>query len=446
MKEQLIIQGGQKLTGEIKVSGSKNAALPIIAASILTNKPVGLTNVPHLEDVSNMLNLLLDLGVNIELLGHGSLDHAMGNSLMIDTNKITNLQVTSNIAGQMRASILLLGPLLAKFSKAKILLPGGCAIGARPVDLHLTALEALGAEFTINDNIITASTASTGLIGAEITLPKISVGATENILMAACLATGQTIIHNAAIEPEIIDLMSFLNNIGADISLKERSFTINGKKILEPNNTEQYHHHISADRIEAGSYAVAALATKGNITLTGVRIDILDPIKEYLCQYGAEITYKNNSLTICYKEQPASNYHIATAPYPNFPTDMQAQLAVLFTRKSGQAIIEENIFENRFMHVKELNKMNANMKILDNKLLIEGPSNLMATEVKASDLRASMALIIAALIAKGNTVINNIFHLDRGYENIEEKLSKCGIVIYRRKIHADVAELVDAQR
>ena len=488
MAQQIIIQGKAKLAGKISISGSKNAALPIIAATILANDEITLGNLPHLADIANMLNLLLDLGVKIDFKGYGSLENASGHNVTINPKNIDNLEANSDIVSKMRASILVLGPLLAKFSQAKIALPGGCAIGARPVDIHLMALEKLGAKFTIEKDYIIAN-APDGLIANEITLPQISVGATENILMAACLAKGTSIIHNAAIEPEIIDLMNFLNFLGAEISLTGRSFTVIGKTALLANkhnvgdnsselskNDHNHNRHsqiksgtelspelkgayktyvttermddnssasfknenvynISADRIEAGSYAVAALATKGEVTLLKVKHDILDPIKPYLIACGAKITYIEDGIIIAYQETAKTarkDLNIITAPYPDFPTDMQAQLAVLLAITEGNATITENIFENRFMHIKELNKMGANIEISDNKLLIKGINNLAGAEVNASDLRASMALIIAALVAKGTTTINNIFHLDRGYENLEEKLSQCGIKIFRK--------------
>ena len=468
MAQQIIIQGKAKLAGKIPISGSKNAALPIIAATILANDEITLGNLPHLADIANMLNLLLDLGVKIDFKGYGSLENASGHNVTINPKNIDNLEANSDIVSKMRASILVLGPLLAKFSQAKIALPGGCAIGARPVDIHLMALEKLGAKFTIEKDYIIAN-APDGLIANEITLPQISVGATENILMAACLAKGTSIIHNAAIEPEIIDLMNFLNFLGAEISLTGRSFTVIGKTALLANkhnvddnssasfkNDHNHNRHsqiksgtspegrslknenvynISADRIEAGSYAVAALATKGEVTLLKVKHDILDPIKPYLIACGAKITYIEDGIIIAYQETVKTarkDLNIVTAPYPDFPTDMQAQLAVLLAITEGNATITENIFENRFMHIKELNKMGANIEISNNKLLIKGINNLAGAEVNASDLRASMALIIAALVAKGITIINNIFHLDRGYENLEEKLSQCGIKIARK--------------
>lgn len=429
MREQIIIHGGKKLSGSIKISGSKNAALPIMAATILSNEKITLGNLPHLTDVSIMINLLLSLGAKINAKGHGSENNSRGRTIAILPQYINNTEADYHIVSKMRASIVVLGPLLAKFHKAKISLPGGCAIGDRPVNLHLTALEQLGAKITIKNGYIIAK-APNGLNGTTINFPAISVGATENILMAACLAKGQTIINNAAIEPEIIDLMNFLKQIGADITLKNRTFTINGVKSLSSAS-----YNISPDRIEAGSYAVAALATKGSIELLNASPDILDPIKNYLISCGANITIDGNNVRVSYqKNTNNTKLHIKTEPYPGFPTDMQAQLAIICTLQTFPSIIEETIFENRFMHIPELNRMGANIKITGNKLLINQCNKLNGAEVNASDLRASMALVIAGLSASNTTIINNIFHLDRGYEALEEKLFKCGAQIYRQSV------------
>ena len=433
MQEQIVITGGNKLSGKIKISGSKNAALPIMAATILSDTDVTLSNVPHLLDISMMSNLLLSLGAKINAKGYGSENNSRGRTLTISPNSISNTEATYEIVNKMRASVVVLGPIVAKFRKAKVSLPGGCAIGSRPVNLHLMALAKLGATISIENGYISA-VAKDGLIGNEITFPSISVGATENTIMAACLAKGKTIINHSAIEPEIIDLVDFLNKIGADIKRDGRTFIINGKSQLGSKKIE---HSISADRIEAASYAVAALATKGEVTLSQVTSDIFDPIKSYLIACGANIIYNDNTVNIKYNKNTLnkSAIKISTSPYPGFPTDMQAQLATLLSLQNFSSTIEETIFENRFMHVAELNRMGANINISENKLLINGNNTLSGTDVAASDLRASMALIIAGLAAHGTTTVNNVFHLDRGYEALEEKLFKCGAKIYRKFIN-----------
>ena len=427
MKEQIIIQGGKKLSGTVKISGSKNAALPIMAATILSDSEITLSNLPHLTDISIMLNLLLSLGAKVNVKGYGSENNSRGRTVSIFPEHINNTEAEYHIVSKMRASVVVLGPLLSKFKKAKVSLPGGCAIGARPVNLHLMALEKLGAKFKIENGYIIAE-APHGLTGDIVEFPTISVGATENILMAACLAKGQTIIKNAAIEPEVTDLVNFLNDMGADITLKDRSFIVNGVKSLSSTNYE-----ILPDRIEAGSYAVAALATKGNIELLKVSPDILDPIKTHLIACGANIVPGNDNIKISYSSNiDTKNIQIKTAAYPGFPTDMQAQLATLLALQNFSSTIEEEIFENRFMHVAELNRMGANIQVSGNKLLINSGSHFTGAEVNASDLRASMALVIAGLAANKTTIINNSFHLDRGYEALEEKLFKCGAEISRK--------------
>ena len=427
MKEQIIIEGGKKLSGKIRISGSKNAALPIMAATILSGKDVTLSNIPHLTDISTMLHLLLSLGAKISAKGHGSENNARGRSFVIAAQHINNTKAEYDIVSKMRASILVLGPLLARFKKATVSLPGGCAIGARPVDLHLMALEQLGASFEFKNGYIKAQ-APQGLIGGVVNFPKISVGATENIVMAATLAKGKTIINNAAIEPEVIDLIKFLRQMGADITVHNRVITVVGQESLGVADYE-----ISPDRIEAGSYAVAAIITKGEVELTKVTSDILDPIKSYLEICGAILEYNEDNIKISYKAKPAQQkLQIETAPYPEFPTDMQAQLAALLSLQEFSSVITEDIFENRFMHVPELNRIGANIQISANQIFISPCKEFVGTEVSATDLRASMTLVIAALAAKGTTVINNVYHLDRGYEALEEKLFKCGATIWRK--------------
>jgi len=425
MPNRLIIEGGKKLNGQIKISGSKNAALAIMAATILANKKVTLENLPHLTDIATMSHLLTSLGVKLSFRGNGNSDDARGKTMIFDAKSINNLTAKYSIVSKMRASILVLGPLLAKYGKAKVSLPGGCAIGSRPIDLHLKALEKLGAQIEIKDGYVIAE-AKKGLIGNEIEFSKISVGATENIIMAATIAKGTSVIKNAAIEPEIIDLINFLKLLGAKISVSNREITINGVKTLNGGT-----YIISPDRIEAGSYAVATIATKGTVFFPNLELEIFTPIKEQLEALGGVLKKKNNGIEISYlKANKKNNFIIETSEYPGFPTDMQAQFTAALLNQNYSSTIYEKIFENRFMHIEELKRMSANLNISDNNVKIS-PSKLSGTKVNASDLRASMALIIAALIADGKTTIYKIHHLDRGYELLEEKLARCGAKIFR---------------
>lgn len=425
MKSKIIIEGGHKLTGQIKISGSKNAALPIMAAAILANEEITLENLPHLADISTMSHLLVSLGVKIGFKGHGNAEDARGKTIILNAKNITNFTAEFDIVSKMRASILVLGPLIAKYHQAKISLPGGCAIGTRPVNLHLAALEKLGAKIKLAGGYIEAA-APKGLVGTEIDFPLISVGATENTIMAAALAQGRTIINNAAIEPEILDLINFLTKLGVEISVKERQISVIGQKTLKATS-----HVISPDRIEAGSYAAAILATKGSAFFPKITAEIFQPIKKQLEACGAKIDMLENGTKITYQENNLTkDFVINTKEYPGFPTDMQAQFAALLLGKKFNSQIIENIFENRFMYVPELNRMGANITIKNNLLNIK-PQKLIGTEVKASDLRASMSLIIAALVAKGTTTIYDTHHLDRGYEFLEEKLARLGANIYR---------------
>jgi UDP-N-acetylglucosamine 1-carboxyvinyltransferase len=425
MPNRLIIEGGKKLNGQIKISGSKNAALAIMAATILAHKKVTLENLPHLTDIATMSHLLISLGSKLSFRGNGNGDDARGKTMNFDSKSINNLTAEYNIVSKMRASILVLGPLLAKYGKAIVSLPGGCAIGSRPVDLHLKALEKLGAKIEIKEGYVIAE-AKSGLIGNEIEFSKISVGATENIIMAATIAKGTSIIKNAAIEPEVIDLINFLKLLGAKIEVSERKITVTGVKNLHGGT-----YKITPDRIEAGSYAVATIATKGKVFFPNIELNIFAAIKKELEALGGVIKKKNNGVEISYKKpNKVNNLIIETAEYPGFPTDMQAQFTAALLNQTYNSTIYEKIFENRFMHIEELKRMSANLNISDNNVKIE-PSQLTGTKVIASDLRASMALIIAGLIAKGRTTIYKIHHLDRGYELLEEKLARCGAKIYR---------------
>lgn len=411
--KKLIIQGGKKLYGSINISGSKNASLPILAASLLFDEVVTLKNIPDVKDISTMCILLESIGKKIEF-------SKSRNEVKIFPNKIKKLLASYSLVKTMRAGILVLGPLLSKYGHAKVSLPGGCAIGSRPVDLHTEFLKKMGAKIKIENGYIIAN-ASKKLSSAIVKFPTISVGATENLIMASVLARGKTIIKNIAVEPEIIDLINFLNLSGAKISFSsKRSLIINGVEKL--NNIT---YSIIPDRIEAGTYAIASLITNGKITLKNIDTDVMKNIFAVLKKAGAKLEYKKkNSVTI--SRNKIKSLSIKTSPYPGFPTDMQAQLMSLLCLAKSRSIINESIFENRFLHVSELKRMGANIKIKNKNAFIFGVANLKGAEVMATDLRASVSLVLAGLAAKGKTVVNRIYHLERGYENLIGKLKACG--------------------
>ncbi len=411
--KKLIIQGGKKLYGSINISGSKNASLPILAASLLFDEVVTLKNIPDVKDISTMCILLESIGKKIEF-------SKSRNEVKIFPNKIKKLLASYSLVKTMRAGILVLGPLLSKYGHAKVSLPGGCAIGSRPVDLHTEFLKKMGAKIKIENGYIIAN-ASKKLSSAIVKFPTISVGATENLIMASVLARGKTIIKNIAVEPEIIDLINFLNLSGAKISFSsKRSLIINGVEKL--NNIT---YSIIPDRIEAGTYAIASLITNGKITLKNIDTDVMKNIFVVLKKAGAKLEYnKKNSVTI--SRNKIKSLSIKTSPYPGFPTDMQAQLMSLLCLAKSRSIINESIFENRFLHVSELKRMGANIKIKNKNAFIFGVANLKGAEVMATDLRASVSLVLAGLAAKGKTVVNRIYHLERGYENLIGKLKACG--------------------
>ena len=414
--QKLEVFGANKLKGEINISGSKNASLPILAATLLTNKKVYLDNLPKVKDIETMINLLRSLGSKTKF---------NKKNLVVDNSKQNKNFASYNLVKTMRAGILVLGPLLAKFGRAKVSLPGGCAIGTRPVDLHLKALSKLGVKYKIIQGYIHA-TAPKGLIGTKITFSKISVGATENLIIAATLAKGTTILKNCAIEPEIKDLTNFLIKLGCDLKwLSNRTIRIKGVK-----NTHEIKYSVMFDRIEAGTYLVAAAATEGNLRIKKVIPEIIKTEINILKKIGAKIVVKKNQIHI-YGNKKIRNTNIKTAPYPGFPTDLQAQIMVLLCKANKKSLIKEDIFENRFMHVSELNRMGAKILIKGNKALIEGNIKFTAAELMATDLRASVSLILAALTTKGKSIINRIYHLDRGYENIEKKLKRVGAKIRR---------------
>jgi len=414
---KLTIQGGTALKGTIKAAGSKNSSLPILFSSILADGPLTLNNTPHLSDISTTLRLLMDMGAEFILESDGA--------LFVDSSKLTNLVADYNLVKTMRASILALGPMLAKYGEAKVSLPGGCAIGSRPVNLHLQALEELGATIEVKNGYIFAKAKK--LVGKNIYFDQVSVTATENIVMAATLAEGTTILHNSAKEPEIYDLCTCLNKMGAKISgISTSTLTIEGVKHL---NGIQY--SVCPDRIEVGTYLVAAAITKGSITINNAKAESMKSILDKLTEAGAEITVTNNSITLDMKGKNPKAVNIDTNTYPNFPTDMQAQFTALNSIADGFCSITENIFENRFMHVPELMRMGADLTLEGNTVVCKGVKSLTGAHLTASDLRASASLVLAGLVAKGETTIDRVYHLDRGYETIEEKLRLLGAQIKR---------------
>ena len=414
--KKLEVFGVAKLKGQIKISGSKNASLPILAATILSNKKISLVNLPRVKDIETMILLLKSLGSVID-------DNKK--RLTIKNKKQTKTFAGYNLVKTMRAGILVLGPLLAKFGKAKVSLPGGCAIGTRPVDIHLQALSKLGVKYKIIQGYVHAN-APKGLIGANIKFPNVSVGATENLIIASCLAKGKTTLSNCAIEPEIKDLVNFLINMGCNIKwTSKRTVRIEGVKDLK-----ELRYTVMPDRIEAGTYLIAAALTEGNLKITGIDPKIITTEINILKKVGSKIILRKNEILI-QGSKNIKSINIKTAPYPGFPTDLQAQMMVLLCKANKRSYIKEEIFENRFMHVAELNRMGARISINGNKATIEGNIKFEAAELMATDLRASVSLILAALAAKGKSVINRIYHLDRGYENIEKKLKKVRVKIKR---------------
>jgi UDP-N-acetylglucosamine 1-carboxyvinyltransferase len=414
---KLLINGGTPLNGSIKTSGSKNATLPIFFASILADGPLKLANTPQLSDVSTTLRLLMDMGSNFVL--------EEDSSISIDSSNLTNLTAKYELVKTMRASILTLGPMLAKYKKAKISLPGGCAIGTRPVNLHLSALEQMGAKIEVKNGYIYASTNE--LIGAQINFDMISVTATENIIMAATLAKGTTTINNAAQEPEVTDLIKCLNKMGAKISGENTStIVIQGVDYLSGID-----YSICPDRIEAGTYLVAAAITGGKITVNNIKSDSMRAVIGKLIETGADIQTNLNSIKLDMKGKRPQPVDIRTSAYPNFPTDMQAQFMALNAIANGSSTITETIFENRFMHVPELSRMGADLKLQGNTVVCKGVKLLTGANLMATDLRASASLVLAGLAAHGSTTIERVYHLDRGYEMIEEKFKMLGADIER---------------
>ena len=415
--EKLLIKGGNKLSGTITCSGAKNAALPMIASTILSDEKVTLKNLPYLQDITTMFELLGSMGADILL------DEDM--NFTIQSNNLKDIEARYELVKTMRASILVLGPLLAKYGKARIALPGGCAIGSRPVNYHLDSLEQMGAEIVLKNGYIEAS--AKRLKGANIRFDGVTVTGTENLMMAATIAEGTTTLLNVAREPEIIDLADILNSMGAKIEgAGSDKITIHGVEKLSGTSFE-----IPADRIEAGTYLAAAAVTKGDIKIEGINPNRLMKVIDKLINTGAKVEYDENSISFSMTNDIPNPVDITTAPFPEFPTDMQAQFSVINAISSGTANIYETIFENRFMHILELNRMGCDISVNGNHAIIKGVKSLYGAEVMATDLRASASLILAGLCAKGETVVDRIYHIDRGYERIEEKLNYLGANIVR---------------
>lgn len=415
--EKLIIKGGIPLNGEIRISGAKNAALPILAASLLSGHPVQISNIPHLQDVTTIVSLLGQMGVKITLDERSNIE--------VEASKLASFNAPYDLVRTMRASVLVLGPLLSRFGEAEVSLPGGCAIGTRPVDQHLKGLQAMGAEISIENGYIKAK--AKRLHGASIVMEIVTVTGTENIMMAAVLAKGQTVIHNAAREPEVEDLANFLNTLGAKITGAGTStIVIDGIDELGGGR-----YHVLPDRIETGTYLAAAVITQGKIKVKNTRPDLVDSILLKLEETGALIDTGPDWISLDMKGKRPRAVNISTAPYPAFPTDMQAQMMAVNTIAEGSGIITETVFENRFMHAQELQRMGADIALKGNTAICNGTNQLHGAPVMATDLRASASLVLAGLAASGETRIDRIYHIDRGYECIEEKLAQLGARIHR---------------
>ncbi len=417
--DKLLITGGKQLTGTLIVSGAKNAALPILAATLLSDTPVLIGNIPHLHDITTTMELLGCMGVEL------SVDEKL--NIEVNSSTINKLEAPYELVRTMRSSILVLGPLLARFGQADVSLPGGCAIGARPVDIHINGLEKMGADIKVENGYIHAK--AKRLKGCHLVLEQVTVTGTENLLMAATLAEGKTIIENAAREPEVNDLAHFLNKMGAKI-------TGIGTDILEIEGVERLgveglHYNVLPDRIEAGTYLVAAAMTRGQIRLNKVQPKLLDAVLDKLSEAGAQITTGEDWIELDMQGKRPKAVSIRTAPFPAFPTDMQAQFTAMNAIAEGVSTITETVFENRFMHVQEMQRMGANIKLESNTAICTGVDKLTAAPVMATDLRASASLVLAGLVAEGETLVDRIYHIDRGYDHIEEKLSQLGATIRR---------------
>lgn len=432
--DQIVIRGGRPLNGTIPIAGSKNAALPLMAACLLTDETLTLANPPHLADISTMADLLAELGVTVhmdggsEIGGPGNGEHGARVLRLTAAGEIGRT-APYDLVRRMRASVLVLGPALARFGEARVSLPGGCAIGTRPVDLHLEALRQLGAEIELEEGYISAK-APDGLAGAHITFPSVSVGASENILMAAVLAKGETQLANVAREPEVSDLAHCLVAMGAEIDgIGTDTLVVRGRTSLHGAD-----YSVIPDRIETGTYAVAAAITGGELRLRNSRMDFLDSVVDTLGRAGVSVTEADGDILVKRTDNRLDGIDVMTEPYPGFPTDMQAQIMALLAVSDGASMITETIFENRFMHVPELNRMGADINVHGSSAIVRGVRELSGAHLMATDLRASVSLVLAGLAAKGETVINRVYHLDRGYERVEEKLAACGAEISRLSV------------
>ncbi len=416
--DKIRIEGGQTLKGRVTIGGAKNAVLPAMTASLLTDEPIVLTNVPDVWDVGTMRRLLTELGVRVEAPD--------SNSLKLHMPELRSYEAPYELVKTMRASVMVLGPLAARHGKARVSLPGGCSIGARPIDFHISALEKLGAKVKLEHGFVDAT--ASGLQGTEVYFDDVTVTGTENILMAACLAQGVTVLQNCAEEPEVVDLALLLNKMGARIEGA-------GTRTIHVEGVERLHgaqHDVIPDRIEAGTYLAAGALTGEEVLVDNCNPEHLAAVIDKLQELGVTVEPSESSVRI-HRAQPFRPAKLKTLPYPGFPTDMQAQLMVLLTQAQGTSVISETIFENRFMHVSELNRMGANVALDGHTAVVKGPTPLSAAKVMATDLRASACLVLAGLIAEGQTVIDRVYHLDRGYEHIEEKLAGLGARIERLK-------------
>ncbi|KUJ75079.1 UDP-N-acetylglucosamine 1-carboxyvinyltransferase [Thiomicrospira sp. XS5] len=415
--DKLVIEGPCQLSGRVQISGAKNAALPILMGCLLSETPVTLSNVPHLKDVTTTIQLLATMGVEVMFDEHLNIE--------IDASNITTKEAPYELVKTMRASILAMGPLLARFGEAKVSLPGGCAIGSRPVNIHIEGMQKMGADIKVEQGYIIAK--ADRLKGADISMEPVTVTGTENLLMAAVLAEGQTILRNAAREPEVSDLANFLNAMGAKISgIDTDTLVVDGVERLQGVS-----YKVIPDRIEAGTYLAAAALTKSCVTVTHVVPEHLTAVLEKFTEAGADVSWTEDTITLDMRGRELKPVNVVTDPYPLFPTDMQAQFVVMNSIAKGKAKVEETIFENRFMHVSELVRMGADIHVEGNTAYTQGVEHLVGAPVMATDLRASASLILAGLIAHGETVVSRIYHIDRGYELIEEKFHKLGAHIYR---------------
>ncbi|HEX4572262.1 MAG TPA: UDP-N-acetylglucosamine 1-carboxyvinyltransferase [Dongiaceae bacterium] len=426
--DKIRIRGGGRLKGEISISGAKNAALPLMAASLLTDETLTLGNLPHVADITTMANLLAQLGVEVHLNGQAGNGAQYGSLLELTARRVTETRAPYDLVRKMRASVLVLGPLVARHGRAEVSLPGGCAIGTRPIDLHLQGLRQLGAEIELNEGYVIAR-APKGLTGSRFVFPKVSVGATENLMMAATLARGETELVNVAREPEIGDLALCLQRMGAEIQgLGSDRLRIRGVERLKGAS-----HQTVPDRIESGTYAMAAAITDGEIELVGARLSLLGAVADTLRRAGVSISETNRGLKVRRANGELRGVDVMTEPFPGFATDLQAQMMATMATAQGAAMITETIFENRFMHVPELCRMGASINVHGASAMVRGVPRLTGAPVMATDLRASVSLVLAGLAAEGDTVLSRVYHLDRGYERLTEKLAACGAEIERLK-------------